>query len=190
MVVYICQCYSLNSTQCVEKQRHTLLTEVRIVKAMVMYGDESWTVKQAEYQRIDAFKLWCWGRPLRVPWTARGSNQSILREVNPEYSLEVLGEAHRLKPPMLARHHSNHLHELAKDNPEANPITIKPETESHVAELFFWVPLPCCSPPGCSFPIKSLALSAHVSPWTIHFGVLDKSPVSGPVEGVLPSTTV
>ena len=53
---------------------------------------------------------------------------------------------------------------LAKDNPETNPITIKPETASHMAELFSWLPLPYCSPPGCSFPIKSLALSAHVSP--------------------------
>ena len=69
---------------------------------------------------------------------------------------------------------------LAKYYPETNPITIKPETASHVTELFSWVPLPYCSPLGCPFPIKSLALSAHVSPWTIHFWVLDKSPVSGP----------
>ena len=75
---------------------------------------------------------------------------------------------------------------LAKDNPETNPITIKPETASHIAELFSWVPLPYCSPPGCPFPIKSLALSAHVSPWTIHFRVLDKNPVLGPGRG-LPS---
>ena len=72
---------------------------------------------------------------------------------------------------------------LAKDNPETNPIIIKPETSSRVAELFFWVPLPYCSPPGCPFPIKSLALSAHVSPQTIHFRVLDKSPVLGPGRG-------
>ena len=72
---------------------------------------------------------------------------------------------------------------LAKDNPGNNPITIKPETARHVAELFSWVPLPYCSPPGCPFSIKSLALSAHVSPWTIHFQVLDKSPVSGPERG-------
>ena len=74
---------------------------------------------------------------------------------------------------------------LAKDNSETNPITIKPEavSPSQVAELFSWVPLPHCSPPGCPFPIKSLALSAHVSPWTIHFWVLDKSPVSGPGRG-------
>jgi len=72
---------------------------------------------------------------------------------------------------------------LAKDNPETNPITIKPGTASHVAELFSWVPLPSCSPSGCTFPIKSLALSAGVSPRTIHFWVLDKSPVSGPGRG-------
>ena len=72
---------------------------------------------------------------------------------------------------------------LAKDHLETNPSTIKPETASHVAELFSWVPLPYCSPPGCPFPIKSLALSAHVSPCIIHFWVLDKSPVSGPGRG-------
>ena len=55
-----------------------------------MYGCEGWTIKKAEYQRIDAFELWCWKRLLRVPWTARRSNQSILKEINPEYSLEGL----------------------------------------------------------------------------------------------------
>ena len=72
----------------------TLLTEVHIVKAMVfpvgIYGCESWTIKKAEHQRIDAFELWCWSRLLRVPWTTRRSNQSILKEINPEYSLEGL----------------------------------------------------------------------------------------------------
>ena len=72
----------------------TLPTKVHIVKAMVfpvvMYGCESWMVKKAECQRIDAFELWCWRRLLRVPWTARRSNQSILREINPEYSLKGL----------------------------------------------------------------------------------------------------
>ena len=72
----------------------TLPTKVRIVKAMVfpvvMYEYESWTLKKAEHQRIDAFKQWCWRRLLRVPWTSRRSNQSILRETNPEYSLEGL----------------------------------------------------------------------------------------------------
>ena len=72
----------------------TLPTKVRIVKAMVfpvvMHGCESWTIKKAECQRIDAFELWCWRRLLRVPWTARRSNQSILKEISPEYSLEGL----------------------------------------------------------------------------------------------------
>ena len=72
---------------------------------------------------------------------------------------------------------------LAKDNPETNPITVKPKTVSHVTEQFSRVPFPYCSPPGCLFPIKSLALSARVSPRTIHFRVLDKSPVSGPGRG-------
>ena len=70
----------------------TLLTKVCVVKAMVFpvvtYGFESWTIKKAERQRIDAFGLWCWRRFLKVPWTARRSNQSILREINPEYPLE------------------------------------------------------------------------------------------------------
>ena len=72
----------------------TLPTKAYLVKAMVfpvvMYGRESWTVKKAESRRIDAFELWCWRRLLRVPWTARRSNQSILKEISPEYSLEGL----------------------------------------------------------------------------------------------------
>ena len=68
----------------------TLLTKVCIVKAMVfpivMYGCESWTIKKAEHQRIDAFELWCWRRLLKVPWTARRSKQSILKEISPKYS--------------------------------------------------------------------------------------------------------
>ena len=72
----------------------TLPTKVCLVKAVVfpvvMYGCESWTIKKAEYQRIDTFKLWCWRRFLRVPWTARKSNQLILIEINPEYSWEGL----------------------------------------------------------------------------------------------------
>ena len=72
----------------------TLPTKVHIVKAMgfpvVMYGCESWTLKKSKHLRIDAFKLWCWRRLLRVPWNARKSNQSILKEINPEYSLEGL----------------------------------------------------------------------------------------------------
>ena len=72
----------------------TLPINVRLVKAMVfpvvMYGCESWTIKKAECQRIDAFELWCWRRLLRIPWTARRSNQSILKEISPVYSLEGL----------------------------------------------------------------------------------------------------
>ena len=72
----------------------TLLTKVPQVKAIVfpvvMYGCESWTIRKAEHQRIDAFELWCWRRLLRVPWTARRSNQSIRKEISPEYSLEGL----------------------------------------------------------------------------------------------------
>ena len=71
-----------------------LPTKVHLVKAMVfpvvMYGCESWTIKKAEHGRIDVFELWCWRRLLRVPWTVRRSNQSILKEINPEYSLEGL----------------------------------------------------------------------------------------------------
>ena len=69
-------------------------TKASLVKAMVfpvvMYGCESWTIKKAEHQKIDAFELWCWRRLLRVPWTARRSSQSILKEISPEYSLEGL----------------------------------------------------------------------------------------------------
>ena len=78
----------------------TLPTMVCLVKAMVfpvvMYGCESWTVKKAEGRRIDAFELWCWRRLLRIPWTATRSNQSILKEISPEYSLE--GQMQKLKP--------------------------------------------------------------------------------------------
>ena len=77
----------------------TLLTKVHIVKAMVfpvvMYGCESWTIKKAECQRTDAFELWCWRRLLSVPWTARRSNQSVLKDINPKYSLE--GQTVKLK---------------------------------------------------------------------------------------------
>ena len=72
----------------------TLPTKVHVVKALVcpvvMYGCESWTIKKAECQRIDAFELWCWRRLVRVPWTARRSNQSVLKEISPEYLLKGL----------------------------------------------------------------------------------------------------
>ena len=80
----------------------TLPTKVCMVFPVVMYGYESWTIKKAEHQRIDAFELWCWRRLLRVPWTARRSNQSILKEISPEYSLEGLMVKLKL-------HHFGHL---------------------------------------------------------------------------------
>ena len=80
-----------NPDSLLKSREITLPTKVRLVKTMVfsvvMYGCESWTVKKAECRRIDAFELWCWRRLLRVPWTARRSNQSILKEISPEYSL-------------------------------------------------------------------------------------------------------
>ena len=80
--------------QHIKKQRHYFANKIHLVKAMVfpvvMYGCESWTIKKTECRRIDAFELWCWRRPLIVPWTARRSNQSILKEISPEYSLEGL----------------------------------------------------------------------------------------------------
>ena len=83
-----------NLDSIVKSRDITLPTKVHLVKAVVfpivMYGCDSWTIKKAEHQRIDAFELWCWRRLLRVPWTAKRSNQSILREISPEYSLERL----------------------------------------------------------------------------------------------------
>ena len=85
---------NFNKNSILKSRDITLPTKVRLVKAMVfpvaMYGCESWTVKKAESQRIDAFELWCWRRLLRIPWTARRSNQSILKDINPEHSLEGL----------------------------------------------------------------------------------------------------
>ena len=84
----------MNLHSLLESRDITLPTKVRLVKVMVfpvvMYGCESWTIKKAEHQRTNAFELWCWRRLLRVPWTARRSNQSILKEISPEYSLEGL----------------------------------------------------------------------------------------------------
>ena len=83
-----------NLDSMLKSRNMTLSTKVYLVKAMVfpvvMYGCESWTIKKAEHQRIDGFELWCWRRLLRVPQTARRSNQSILKEISPEYSLEGL----------------------------------------------------------------------------------------------------
>ena len=83
----------MNNLDSILKSRDiTLLTKVHLVKAVifpvVIYGCETWTIKKAEHQRIDAFEMWCWIRHLRVPWTTRRPNQSILKEISPEYSLE------------------------------------------------------------------------------------------------------
>ena len=84
----------MNNLDSILKQRIILSTKIRLVKAMVfpvvMYGCESWTIKKAECQRIDAFELWCWRKLLRVPWTVTRSNQSILKEISPGCSLEGL----------------------------------------------------------------------------------------------------
>ena len=86
---------AMTNLDSVLRSRDVILpTKVRLVKAVVfpvvMYGCVSWTIKKAEHQRIDAFELWCWRRQLRVPWTTQRSNQSVLKEINPEYSLEGL----------------------------------------------------------------------------------------------------
>ena len=90
----------INLDRILKSRDITLLTKVCLVKAIVFpvvtYGCESWTIKKDEHQRIDAFELWCWRRLLRVPWTARRSNQSILKEISPKYSLE--GLMLKLKP--------------------------------------------------------------------------------------------
>ena len=93
--------------QHIKKQRHYFADKIDLVKAMiflvVMYGSESWTTKKAKHQRIDAFELWCWRRLLRVLWTARRSNQSILKEISPEYSFigrtDAEAETPKLWPP-------------------------------------------------------------------------------------------
>ena len=89
----------------------TLSTKVRLVKAMVfavvMYECESWTIKKAEHQRIDAFELWCWRRLLRVPWTARKSNKSILKEISLGCSLEGQKMGQRSKQTFLQRRHTD-----------------------------------------------------------------------------------
>ena len=108
--MYACVCVCVCVYVCVWEgfRDITLPTKVHLVKAMafpvVKYGCESWTIKKAECQRIDAFELWCWRRLSRVPWTARRSNQSILKKINPEYSLEGL---------MLKFQHFGHLMQRA-----------------------------------------------------------------------------
>ena len=148
-----------------KKQRLTLPTKVHLVKAMVfpavMYGCERWTIKKAESQRIDAFELWCWRRLLRVPWTARRSNQSILKEISPEYSLEGL---------MLKLQYFGHLMrrvDLLEKGPDAGKDQWQKEKGTTKDEMVGWLhwlnghefeqapgdgegqgSLVCCSPRG------------------------------------------
>ena len=108
----------INLESILESRDITLTTKVRLVKAMVfpvvMYGYESWTVKKAESQRIDNFKLWCWRKFLRIPWTARRSNQLILKEISTEYSLEELMLMLKLKLQYFG-------HLMRTDSLEKNP---------------------------------------------------------------------
>ena len=141
-------------------------TKVCIVKAMVfpvvMYRCESWTIRKAKCGRIDAFKLWCWRRLLRVPWTARRSNQLILKEINPEYSLEGL------KLKLLYFGHLMHKSQLTRKDPNARKDWRQEETGMTEKEMVGWHhwfnghkfeqtlgdsegqgSLACCSPWGC-----------------------------------------
>ena len=151
--------YMTNIDSVLKSRDITLLTKFHIIKAtifpVIMYKCESWTIKKTEHQ-IDAFELWC-----RVPWTARRSN--CCRKAFPS----------RARNWALVQHSEMNC-------PRRHTCW---QSKRFYWERFSWVPLPCCSPPGRPFPIKSLALSAHVSPLTIHFWVLDKSPVSGPGRG-------
>ena len=119
------------------------------VKAMafpvIMYGCESWNIKKAEHQRVDAFELWCWRRLLRVPWTARRSNQSILKEINPEYSLEGL---------MLKLQYFGHLMQRANSlekNPDAGKDWGQEEKEATEDEMGGWA----CGHTTLTHPISS-----------------------------------
>ena len=99
------------------KKRHHLVGNIvkAVVFTVLMYRCESWTIKNAEYRRIDAFKLWCWRRLLRLPWTARRSNQSILKEINPEYSLDGL---------MLKLQYSDHLNRKKRADSFEKTLTL------------------------------------------------------------------
>ena len=116
-------------------------TKVHLLKAMVfpavMYGCESWTVKKAEHQRTDAFELWCWRRLLRDPWTARRSNQSILKEISPEYSLEGLMLKLKLQlwPPDAKDWFFRKDHDTGKDGRQEE----KGMTEDEMVEWHHWL---------------------------------------------------
>ena len=144
----------------------TLPTKVHLVKAMVypvaMYGCESWNTKKAEHRRIDAFKLWCWRKLLRVPWTARRYNQSILKEISPGCSLEGLmaeAEAPILQPPsaknwLLGKDPGKDWRQEEKDMTEDEMVGWHHRLDEHEFEQALGVgdgqwSLACCSPWGC-----------------------------------------
>ena len=130
----------------------TLPTKVRLIKAMVfpvaMYGYESWTVKKAERWRIDAFELWCWRRLLRVPWTARRSNQSILKEISPGISLEDQIRSVAQSCPTLCNHHQppeftqTHVHRVSDAIQPSHPLLPPSPLASNPSQhqsLFQWI---------------------------------------------------
>ena len=161
----------------------TLLTKVHLVKAMVfpvvMYGCESWTIKKAEHQRINAFELWCWRRLLRVPWTTRRSYQSILKEISPGCSLEGL----MLKLKLQYFGHMMQRTDLLEKNPDTGKDWRQEEKEMTEDEMVGWhhpldghefeqAPvvgdgqgsLACCSPWG----VKELDITGQLN-WSINF---------------------
>ena len=161
----------INLDSILKSRDSTLLTKVRLVQAMVFpvvpYGCGSWTIMKAEYQRIDAFELWCWRKLLRVPWTARKSNQSILKEISPGWSLE--GSMLKLKLPILRPPDAKSwLIDLLAQDPAAGKDEREEEkgmTEDEMAGWHHqlgghgsgWTPgvgdgqrgLACCGPWGC-----------------------------------------
>ena len=135
---------TINLDSVLKSQDITLSTKVHIVKAMtfplVMYGCESWTMKKAEGQRIDVFKLWCWRRLLRVPWTARRSDRSILKEINPEYALQ----SPMLKLKLQYFGHPDAKNWLICKDPDAGKVDIRRSqekwtTEDEIVERYHWL---------------------------------------------------
>ena len=175
----------------------TLLTKVHLVKAMVFpvvtYGYESWTIKKADCWRIDAFELWCWGRFLRVPWTARSSNQSILKEISPEYSLEGLmlklkfqnfsylsGELTHWKRPWYWKDRRQEEKRMTEDERVGWHHRLdRHEFEQSPGAGDGQGSLACCCPWGC----KELEMTERLN-WT-ELSTIPWSRVGGPVHGPL-----
>ena len=168
----------------------TFPTKVYLVKTMVftvvMYGCESWTIKKAERQRIDAFELWCWRRLLRVPWTVRRSNQSILKEISPEYSLEELMLKLKLRyfghlmwrtDPLEKTDAGNDWRQEEKGMTEDEKVGWHHQLNGHEFEQALGVgdaqgSLMCCSPWGCKesdttewLNWRELNFPSSLAPW-------------------------